>query len=173
MNSVRIRDRIGLRNEFCYVSSDKLTSFIEEYGIDYIDDSNECLLDLIKHMSFGQINLVFKHKPNLITQEKEFVCFSVMTSVHDIYAFGKMLECDDNFVVLREKTRYIVGPNFEKPEIKTYKEMLNELSKCMLISQIKRDSYSQMLEMLEEHEKRYKKTFSFFGLMWDKLQNKL
>lgn len=142
------------------VNTTKLIEFIKKYGVNYKDHHGICLLMVMNHMSKEQIDIVFDEKPNLMVEgDGKYLVFCQSFIDNYVYMFRKMLEQDETFLFITEKTKYYIG--CERIEIiETYREMINRYLDCLCPCTYHNEKTKWMDDLLKEHEEKYKKKVS-------------
>lgn len=147
------------------INTDKLIKFIDEYGVDFVDKNNKCLLSYLHHMNKQQIDVVMSNKPDLRNLDfiKEMGFLMSKKSLL-LYIIEKMVESDDNFVLvnLRFKAlhpwfRSIVGLSVFTC-LEFFVGMCREKHGMVLDPKFK-ERFQKAIVMLENHEKKYYKLF--------------
>jgi len=157
---VSIRSTLIDYNRRKFIKTKSLISFIEKYGVDFIDEDNRHLLMYICNMTYDQIDILLRYNPNPVFKDKNgeerLVFFN--TGLKSLYVLKFLLEKDLNNAFTRLKTEFFVWD--EKTRSSniywlTYIENIELRIKMMLdmgFNSSKEETY--MIIMIKNHDKK-------------------
>lgn len=153
-------EEIGKRKHGHYhVSTTKLRSFIDKFGVNYRDCKRDHLLDSSDYMSKKQIDIIFEHRvtPYAYINHDGYLQYSFLYGVekHMVYILQKFLEQDDEFVFITKKVCIISNEIGELKDVHLL-DFLHMEEKVNFISQHTRNT---MIMMLQNHQKKYYRLF--------------